>query len=82
VTIEKFEEGTRLRRIHAAITVSKEGHKPMVIGARGQLLKRIASEARMDMERLLGGKIHLEVWVKVRGGWTDDVRALKNLGYE
>lgn len=82
VTIEKFEEGPRLRRIHAAIVVAKEGHKPMVIGARGATLKRIASEARIDLERLFGGKIHLEVWVKVRGGWTDDARALKNLGYE
>ncbi|OGA51857.1 MAG: GTPase Era [Betaproteobacteria bacterium RIFCSPLOWO2_12_FULL_63_13] len=82
VTIEKFEEGPRLRRIHAAIVVAKEGHKPMVIGARGEKLKRVATEARMDMQRLFGGKVHLEVWVKVRGGWTDDARSLKNLGYE
>lgn len=82
VTIEKFEDVRGLRRIHAAIVVAKEGHKPMVIGARGATLKRIASEARIDMERLFGGKIHLEVWVKVRAGWTDDARALKNLGYE
>ena len=81
VIIEKFEEAPGLRRIHAAIVVGKEGHKPIVIGLRGEKLKRIATEARMDMQRLFGGKVHLEVWVKVRGGWTDDARALKNLGY-
>lgn len=82
VIIEKFEEEPSLRRIHAAIVVDKEGHKPIVIGAGGEKLKRIATEARMDMQRLFGGKVHLEVWVKVRGRWTDDARALKNLGYE
>lgn len=82
VVIEKFETGASLRRIHAAIVVDKEGHKPIVIGAGGGTLKRIATEARMDMQRLFGGKVHLEVWVKVRGGWTEDTRALKNLGYE
>lgn len=82
VIIEKFEESPSLRRIHAAIVVDKDGHKPIVIGAGGEKLKRIATEARMDMQRLFGGKVHLEVWVKVRGGWTDDTRALKNLGYE
>lgn len=82
VIIEKFEEQRTLRRIHAAIVVDKEGHKPIVIGAGGEKLKRIATEARLDMQRLFGGKVHLEVWVKVRGGWTDDARALKNLGYE
>ncbi len=82
VIVEKFEEAPSLRRIHAAIVVDKEGHKPIVIGAGGEKLKRIATEARMDMQRLFGGKVHLEVWVKVRGGWTDDARALKNLGYE
>lgn len=81
VIIEKFEEAPSLRRIHAAIVVNKEGHKPIVIGAGGEKLKRIATEARMDMQRLFGGKVHLEVWVKVRGGWTDDTRALRNLGY-
>ena len=82
VIIEKFEEEGSLRRIHAAIVVDKEGHKPIVIGAGGDKLKRVATEARMDMQRLFGGRVHLEVWVKVRSGWTDDTRALKNLGYE
>jgi GTP-binding protein Era len=82
VIMEKFEQQGNLRRIHASIVVDKEGHKPIVIGAGGERIKRIATEARMDMQRLFGGKVYLEVWVKVRGGWTDDARALKNLGYE
>ena len=82
VVIEKFEETPALRHIHASIVVDKEGHRPMVIGAGGERLKRMASAARLDMQRLFGGKVHLEVWVKVRSGWTNDVRALKNLGYE
>ena len=53
----------------------------MVIGAGGSKLKRIATEARVDMEKLFGGKVHLEVWVKVRRGWTDDERALRLMGY-
>ena len=82
VIIEKFEHEGKLRRIHAAIVVEKEGHKRIVIGAGGSTLKRIASEARLDMQGLFGGKVYLEVWVKVRSGWTDDARALKSLGYE
>ena len=82
VVIEKFEAGPKLRRVHASIVVEREGHKAIVIGAAGEKLKRVASAARIDMERLFGGKVHLEVWVKVRSGWTDDARALKRLGYE
>jgi len=82
VTIEKFEETDKLRRIHAVVTVEKDSHKAMVIGARGEKLKKIASAARMDMEKMFGGKVYLEVWVKVRKGWTDDDAALKHLGYE
>ena len=82
VVIEKFEAGPTLRRVHASIIVEREGHKAIVIGARGEKLKRVASAARVDMEKLFGGKVHLEVWVKVRSGWTDDARALKRLGYE
>ena len=77
-----FEQIGALRRIHASIVVEKEGHKPIVIGAGGETLKRMASAARLDMQRLFGGKVHLEVWVKVRGGWTNDARAVKTLGYE
>jgi GTP-binding protein Era len=82
VEIEKFELEGKLRRIYAAIVVDKENHKAMVIGKKGESLKRIASEARQDMERLFGGKVYLEVWVKVKSGWADDQRLLKSLGYE
>jgi GTP-binding protein Era len=88
VEIEKFEvepgkehQGP-LRRIHAAIVVDRDSHKPMVIGKGGETLKRIATEARQDMERLFDGKVYLEVWVKVKSGWTDDDRLLRSLGYE
>ncbi len=81
VEIEKFEQEGALRRIHAAIIVDKEGQKPILIGKGGEKLKRISTEARQDMEKLFGGKVWLETWVKVRGGWADDERALKSLGY-
>jgi GTP-binding protein Era len=81
VVIEKFEEEGRLRRIHAAIIVDKESQKAIVIGKGGERLKAIGSEARRDMERLFGGKVYLELWVKVRSGWADDERAVKSLGY-
>jgi GTP-binding protein Era len=82
VEIEKFEIEGNLRRIFAAIVVDRESHKAIVIGKGGESLKRIASEARQDMERLFDGKVYLEVWVKVKSGWNDDERLLKSLGYE
>ena len=82
VEIEKFEVEGNLRRIFAAIVVDREVHKAIVIGKGGESLKRIASEARQDMERLFDGKVYLEIWVKVKSGWNDDERLLKSLGYE
>ena len=82
VEIEKYEMEGTLRRIHAAVIVDKAGHKGIVIGKRGERLKRIASEARIELEQLVGGKVFLEVWVKVRSGWSDDESALKSLGYQ
>ena len=81
VEIEKFEVEGTLRRIHAAFIVDKDSQKPMLIGKGGEKLKQISTEARQDMEKLFGGKVWLEVWVKVKGGWADDERALKSLGY-
>jgi len=82
VEIEKYETEGNLRRIHAAIIVDKAAHKGIVIGKSGELLKRISTDARKDMENLFGGKVWLETWVKVKSGWADDERALKSLGYE
>ena len=81
VTIEKFEEEGQMRRIHAAIIVDKDSHKAMVIGQKGLKLKEIATAARIDMEKLFGGKVFLQVWVKVKSGWTDDERSLRTLGF-
>ena len=82
VEIEKFEQEGDLRRIHAAVIVDRDGHKPIVIGKGGERLKRISTDARKEMETLFGGKVWLETWVKVKGGWADDERALKSLGYD
>ena len=82
VEIEKFEIEGKLRRIFAAIIVDRESQKPILIGKNGEKLKEMATQARKDMEKLFGGKVYLEVWVKVKGGWADDERALKSLGYD
>jgi GTPase len=82
VEIEKYEQEGDLRRIHAAVIVDRPAHKAMVIGKAGERMKRMSTDARKDMEKLFGGKVWLETWVKVKGGWADDERALKSLGYE
>ena len=82
VTIESFQEEGRLRRIHAAIVVAKDNHKAIVIGKGGEKLKAIATAARRDMEKLFGGKVFLELWVKVRRGWNEDEGALRRLGID
>ncbi|MBV8031687.1 MAG: GTPase Era [Betaproteobacteria bacterium] len=82
VVIESFKEEGRLRRIEAVILVERDSQKRIVVGSRGERLKRMASAARKDMEKLFGGKVYLGVWVKVRKAWTDDARVLRQLGYE
>ena len=82
VQIDKFEEEGRLRRIFATILVDRDSHKAIVIGKGGEKLKTISTQARQDMERAFDGKVYLEVWVKVKGGWADDVRVLKSLGLD
>jgi GTP-binding protein Era len=82
VVIEKFEQEGRLRRIFAAVIVDKANQKGIVLGAGGEKMKRIATEARLDLEKLYGGKVYLEVFVKVKSGWADDERVLRSLGYE
>jgi GTP-binding protein Era len=62
--------------------VERESHKPIVIGKSGQLLKTIGRRARLDLMELLGGRVHLEMWVKVREHWSDSERELKRLGFE
>lgn len=81
VEIERFELDGRLRRIHAVIWVERDGQKAIVIGDKGERLRDIGSKARIAMEKLFDGKVFLETWVKVRSGWSDDERALRELGY-
>lgn len=81
VSLESFKEEGRLRRIEATIWVERDSQKAIVIGARGEQLKRISSAARRDMERLFDGKVYLGVWVKVKRDWTGDTRLLRQLGY-
>lgn len=82
VEIEKFSIENGVRHIHAVIWVEREGQKGIIIGKKGQQLKRIGELARKDMERAFDGKVFLQLWVKVRTGWSDDERALRSLGYQ
>lgn len=82
VLIDRFEEDGALRRIAATIVVERDAHKAMVIGEGGERIKRIGTEARHDLERLLDAKVHIELWVKVRSGWADSEEHLRSYGYE
>lgn len=82
VVIEKFEEEGKLRRVFAAILVERDTHKAMVIGQKGAKLKDISTQARLDMEKLFGGPVYLEIWVKVKSGWADNEAGLRAYGYE
>ena len=82
VLIEKFEQEGDLRRVFAAILVERDTHKSMVIGQKGARLKDISTQARLDMERLFGGPVYLEIWVKVKSGWADNEAGLRAYGYE
>jgi GTPase len=87
VLIDRYEEEgseatNRLVRIAASIVVERDAHKGMIIGSGGERLKRIGSEARQELEPLLGAKVFLELWVKVRSGWADDDQHLRSYGYE
>lgn len=82
VEIESYKEEESMVRIHALILVDKENHKRMVIGDKGSKLKEMASTARIDMEKMLGKKVFLQCWCKVKSGWSDNERLLKQLGYD
>ena len=82
VVIEQWEETDKGARVAACVVVERDSHKPILLGAGGAHMKRIASEARQDIERLLEKPVHLEVYIKVRKGWSDREGALRELGYE
>ncbi len=81
VEIEQFLEEGNLYRISAVIYVERSGQKSIVIGKKGELLKQVGQDAREEMEKLFGCKVFLQLWVKVREGWSDNERVLRNLGY-
>ncbi|ORT52133.1 GTPase Era [Vibrio sp. qd031] len=83
VEIERFDYNPETDGFHinALILVERDGQKKMVIGKKGEKIKTIGREARLDMEELFGRKVYLETWVKVKSGWADDERALRSLGY-
>ncbi len=82
VVVESFKEEGGLRRIQATVLVDKPGHKAILLGVKGERMKRIATEARIDMEALFEAKVFLEVWVKVKSGWADSATTLRTLGYQ
>jgi GTP-binding protein Era len=87
VVIDKFDEEPspkhkRMVRIAATIIVERDSHKAMVIGDKGERLKRIGTEARQELEKLMDAKVFLEIWVKVRTGWADDEARVRSFGYE
>lgn len=82
VEIEEFRDEGRVVHISALILVERAGQKKILIGEKGDRIKSIGREARLDMERALGAKVMLNLWVKVKSGWSDDERALKSLGYD
>lgn len=81
VDIERFEEHPELSKIYANIWVERSSQKSIVIGKQGEMLKKIGTEARIDIEKLLGHKVYLQLWVKVKKGWSDNERALQSLGF-
>ena len=81
VEIERYEEKPEISKIYAIIWVERLTQKNIVIGKQGEMLKKIGTDARYDIEKLIGQKVYLELWVKVKKGWSDNERALQSLGF-
>lgn len=82
VTIDRWDETRATTQIAATLIVERDAHRPIVIGKDGAKLREISRLARADIEETLGKPVFLEVWVRVKRGWSDDTRALKSLGYD
>ena len=82
VVIEQWEENDSGARIAACVLIERDSHRPILLGAGGEHMKRIASEARQDIERMLEKQVFLDVYIKVRKGWSDRDASLRELGYE
>jgi GTP-binding protein Era len=81
VEIERYEELPEISKIYATIWVERTSQKSIVIGHQGEMLKKVGTEARQDIEKLIGQKVFLQLWVKVKKGWSDNERALHSLGF-
>jgi GTP-binding protein Era len=81
VEIEEFSHEGTLLTISALILVERNGQKQILIGAKGEKIKQIGQQARIDLENLFDTKVMLNLWVKIKSGWSDDERALRSLGY-
>jgi GTP-binding protein Era len=81
VEIERYEEKPEITKIYAIIWVERSTQKNIVIGKEGEMLKKVGTDARHDIEKLIGQKVYLQLWVKIKKGWSDNERALQNLGF-
>ncbi|MGZ8192598.1 MAG: GTPase Era [Methylobacter sp.] len=81
VEIERYEEKPDITKIYAIIWVERLSQKNIVIGKQGEMLKKVGTDARHDIEKLIGQKVYLQLWVKVKKGWSDNERALQSLGF-
>ncbi|MDQ7089838.1 MAG: GTPase Era [Methylococcales bacterium] len=81
VEIDRYEESKKITKIYATILVERDSQKNIVIGKQGEMLKKIGTDARVDIENLINQKVYLQLWVKVKKGWSDSERALKSLGF-
>jgi GTP-binding protein Era len=81
IVIDKFDDQGTLLKIYATIVCERSTHKGIIIGHNGDKLKQIGSYAREDMQKFFGTKVYLELWVKVKENWRDNVQSLSNLGY-
>ncbi len=82
VEIERYEEQKKITKIYATILVERDTQKNIVIGKQGEMLKKVGTDARVDIEKLIGQKVYLQLWAKVKKGWSDSERALKSLGFD
>lgn len=81
VEIERYEEQKKITKIYAVIWVERSTQKNIVIGKQGEMLKKVGSDARVDIEKLLDQKVYLQLWVKVKKGWSNNERAIQSLGF-